>query len=755
MFALGHCCTISTNRGVTSWLLLVNTELGTIPGFRIAAGRGLPAAEVYFEAGSRLSLSRPDFNLIAVYQAILLRLLDPKPPASWSEVGTNMHSNEYILSHLMSDRLQPPTIAFLPIPSITNSLQLRTLLPSIQIIYNAARLSEKCANYSSLSTSLHGRIIATPDINWTLYVFLGVDFDKTSHSLLSKRGQSVTYISYYKTVHSIDLSATHLPLIAVIKLDDLGDHQLPKPMSWDSLGAKVRLLPPEICTLLPTDFDLIRVQALRFLPDVVKHVCDIQNTIHTLDKSFPSCGRIGGDRYLAIIVGLCLDQGRRRGLVGWRTPFGPFGVSHTTMFQRLELLGDAVLGFIVTARLLCMLPDATVGAIVELKAILVRNDTLNQLAQMLKLPQLADFSRQLSKNSKTWADMYEEIIGSIFTGPNGIAGCENFLAKTLISPEYANDLEEVCPAAITSALEKVCDGSADTDDFMCLVDYACEKNINVFCSPQVSAAFLERLKTILPEELSDWYKVGLQFSDLLILGRTASIADVIAHIARGLWLGSPGFCVKRQLNNDESKHSFIIPILYMYHRGVQHPALYGTLTEDTNNPVATRILSLCEHLLAHEPEEDSKQIAARDISMSLGIPIPSGSIPFLVQLLRLALTPHLYQKLELLGDAFLKCSLATYLHIYYPTYTEDVLTQMRQSAETNNVLGALTKKFPSSVINTIKESHAGIQSTSKVYGDVFEAILAAILLACGEDAAGYFVKERVLPYATVTPKTNI
>lgn len=59
--------------------------------------------------------------------------------------------------------------------------------------------------------------------------------------------------------------------------------------------------------------------------------------------------------------------------------------------------------------------------------------------------------------------------------------------------------------------------------------------------------------------------------------------------------------------------------------------------------------------------------------------------------------------------------------------------------------GKIDKRFPSVVSEVIIESHPKIQPDSKVYGDTFEAILAAILLACGEEAAGAFVREHVLP----------
>lgn len=747
MHALGYCCTIVTNRGPTYWLLLLDTHLGILPGFKVSTGRGLPAAEVYFETGPRVSLSRTDASIIAMYQAILFQLLGPTFPASWIKIGATMPYNEYTFPRFVPSPPQFATLAFLPLLSPTNPLELRALTVTAQLICNAKRLSDEYTDYSTLSISLRGRIVATPEIGWSLYVVLGIDSTQTSFSYFTRADEPVTYTNYYATVRNIHLRAADLPLVAVIRLDDLGDHQIPVSGSWDALAPKLRFLPPELCLLLPDEFDLIKIQALRFLPEIAKHIYDIQNTIYALDKRFPNCGRVGGERYFAITVGLRLDQGRGRGLAGWRTPFGPFGVSHTNVFQRLELLGDAVLGFVVTARLLCLFPNASVGTLVDLKMELVRNETLNYLVQMLGLPQLAEFSGNLMAKSKTWADMYEELVGSVFTGPNGIYGCEEFLAKTLISPEHSKPIESACPDAIIRVLERICTGEAEVHEFKSIVDYAYEQDIRVFCSLRVSTMFLERLRDIPSEDLPDWYQLGIQFSHHLGLSESdhaASVVDIVTHLARGLWLSSPGFCVEWQTDKSESACLPAVPVLYVYHRSVQYPILYG-LTGSPRGPIASKILSLCEKFLAYRSSGGNIRMAAQAISTSLVIPIPSGTIPFLIQLLQLALTPHVYQKLELLGDAFLKCNLAFHLHVLYPTLTEGTLTRMRQSAETNCVLGKLIRRFPSIVDKVITESHPKIQSDSKVYGDTFEAILAAVLLACGEEAASSFVREFVLP----------
>lgn len=101
-----------TTRGPSHWLLLLDTHLGTLPGFKVSAGRGLPAAEVYFEAGPRVSLSRTDATIVAVYQSILFQLLGPTFPASWTEIGATMPHNEYTFPRFISNPPQFATLAF-------------------------------------------------------------------------------------------------------------------------------------------------------------------------------------------------------------------------------------------------------------------------------------------------------------------------------------------------------------------------------------------------------------------------------------------------------------------------------------------------------------------------------------------------------------------------------------------------------------------------------------------------------------------
>nr|ANQ45202.1 designer RRM-Dicer [synthetic construct] len=747
MHALGHCCTVVTTRGPSHWLLLLDTHLGTLPGFKVSAGRGLPAAEVYFEAGPRVSLSRTDATIVAVYQSILFQLLGPTFPASWTEIGATMPHNEYTFPRFISNPPQFATLAFLPLLSPTSPLDLRALMVTAQLMCDAGSSGGGGGGNKSQPKDLHVSNIPfrfrDPDLRQMFGQF-GKILDV--RIIFSTRGSKGFGFVTFENSADADRAREKLHGTVVegrkIEVNNatarvMTNKKTVNPYTNGGGGGSS-----------PDEFDLIRVQALQFLPEIAKHICDIQNTICALDKSFPDCGRIGGERYFAITAGLRLDQGRGRGLAGWRTPFGPFGVSHTDVFQRLELLGDAVLGFIVTARLLCLFPDASVGTLVELKMELVRNEALNYLVQTLGLPQLAEFSNNLVAKSKTWADMYEEIVGSIFTGPNGIYGCEEFLAKTLMSPEHSKTVGSACPDAVTKASKRVCMGEAGAHEFRSLVDYACEQGISVFCSSRVSTMFLERLRDIPAEDMLDWYRLGIQFSHRSGLsgpGGVVSVIDIMTHLARGLWLGSPGFYVEQQTDKNESACPPTIPVLYIYHRSVQCPVLYGSLTETPTGPVASKVLALYEKILAYESSGGSKHIAAQTVSRSLAVPIPSGTIPFLIRLLQIALTPHVYQKLELLGDAFLKCSLALHLHALHPTLTEGALTRMRQSAETNSVLGRLTKRFPSVVSEVIIESHPKIQPDSKVYGDTFEAILAAILLACGEEAAGAFVREHVLP----------
>ncbi len=87
--------------------------------------------------------------------------------------------------------------------------------------------------------------------------------------------------------------------------------------------------------------------------------------------------------------------------------------------ERLEFLGDSILNFVIAAELFARFPSATEGELSRLRASLVKEDTLAELARQLDLGEhLILGSGELKsggfRRASILADALEAIVGSIF-----------------------------------------------------------------------------------------------------------------------------------------------------------------------------------------------------------------------------------------------------------------------------------------------------------------------------------------------------
>lgn len=100
-------------------------------------------------------------------------------------------------------------------------------------------------------------------------------------------------------------------------------------------------------------------------------------------------------------------------------------------YERLEFLGDAILGFIIADELFQRFPEASEGQMTRLRSNLVKGKTLAKLAQQLSL---GDFlllgSGELKsggfRRESILADAFEAIVGSIYL-ESGIDTCRERL----------------------------------------------------------------------------------------------------------------------------------------------------------------------------------------------------------------------------------------------------------------------------------------------------------------------------------------
>ena len=110
--------------------------------------------------------------------------------------------------------------------------------------------------------------------------------------------------------------------------------------------------------------------------------------------------------------------------------------------ERLEFLGDALLGFIVAERLYYEFPNMTEGELTEIRVSLVREETLSQLATELKLGDYlylgkGEESTGGRQRQTNLADTFEALIGAIFLDQGLIA------TKSFVLDNLKNHLKQI------------------------------------------------------------------------------------------------------------------------------------------------------------------------------------------------------------------------------------------------------------------------------------------------------------------------
>lgn len=100
------------------------------------------------------------------------------------------------------------------------------------------------------------------------------------------------------------------------------------------------------------------------------------------------------------------------------------------------------------------------------------------------------------------------------------------------------------------------------------------------------------------------------------------------------------------------------------------------------------------------------------------------------------------ERLEYLGDAILGAVIADFLYNRFPQEDEGFLTKMRSKLVNRSILTSLTYEMglnafiDSNTTSSIEKSH--------IYGDALEALIGAIYLDKGYNAAKFFITKRIL-----------
>ena len=111
--------------------------------------------------------------------------------------------------------------------------------------------------------------------------------------------------------------------------------------------------------------------------------------------------------------------------------------------ERLEYLGDSVLGMVVADYLFQKYPFKDEGFLTEIRSRIVSRDSLNQLARTIGVPQIVKYEgkRKTPNSHKSlYGNTLEALIGAIYID-KGFRASKHFIIKKLLLPHF--DIEEL------------------------------------------------------------------------------------------------------------------------------------------------------------------------------------------------------------------------------------------------------------------------------------------------------------------------
>ena len=110
-------------------------------------------------------------------------------------------------------------------------------------------------------------------------------------------------------------------------------------------------------------------------------------------------------------------------------------------YERLEFLGDAVLGAIIAELLYKFFPIKDEGFLTRVRSKVVSRESLNELAINIGLDKAVVAKSDISKNKHVYGDVFEAFIGAMFLD-QGFVNTKKFIEK-FIFPNFFNIRELV------------------------------------------------------------------------------------------------------------------------------------------------------------------------------------------------------------------------------------------------------------------------------------------------------------------------
>ncbi len=109
-------------------------------------------------------------------------------------------------------------------------------------------------------------------------------------------------------------------------------------------------------------------------------------------------------------------------------------------YERLEFLGDSVLGTIISCHLFQTYPKANEGYLTQMKSKIVNRKNLNKLGEDLKLTDLLQKQNSVALGENISGNLFEALIGAVYLDFHYDA-CKRIILEKLLTPTEINKLE--------------------------------------------------------------------------------------------------------------------------------------------------------------------------------------------------------------------------------------------------------------------------------------------------------------------------
>ncbi|MEN4758858.1 MULTISPECIES: ribonuclease III [unclassified Chryseobacterium] len=109
-------------------------------------------------------------------------------------------------------------------------------------------------------------------------------------------------------------------------------------------------------------------------------------------------------------------------------------------YERLEFLGDSVLGTIISCHLFQTYPQANEGYLTQMKSKIVNRKNLNKLGEDLKLTDLLQKQASVALGENISGNLFEALIGAVYLDFH-YDTCKKIILERLLTPSEINKLE--------------------------------------------------------------------------------------------------------------------------------------------------------------------------------------------------------------------------------------------------------------------------------------------------------------------------